>query len=204
MRIIKIQEENPSEKAIKEAVKVLEQGGVIVYPTETAYALGCDVFNQKARAKIFKIKKRPKEKKLPLIAGSLRMVRQFCEIDSVSQKLIKKYWPGPLTLVLPLKKEVAKKLKLKREEGLAIRVSSGKIARLLSLRLGRPIVSTSANLSGRPACYSVNCFLDQCEPSLINLVLDAGRLPFLKVSTIVKVKKERIEILREGAIKIKV
>lgn len=214
MKIIKINASAFSEKIIKKTVDILQRGGVIIYPTDTAYALGCDAMNKRACARIFKIKHRQKEKRLPLIAGSVAMVKNFCKVDSTSEKLIKKYWPGALTLILKVKSCKVRKV-IGKGETVAVRVPKSKIARAISQRLGRPIVSTSANLSGHSLCYCVNDILRQFVPSphssptgrgdklSIDLVLDAGILPRKKSSTIIKIVNGKIEILRRGAVLVK-
>src|SRR3989338_1076856 len=85
---------------LSQYISHLCSGGVLIYPTETAYALGCDAANQKAVDLIFKIKKRPENKTLPLIADSLTMVKKYCRLSTAEERLAKKYWPGPLTLIL--------------------------------------------------------------------------------------------------------
>jgi len=223
MEIVKINLKHPDSRVIKKAGEVLRRGGVIVYPTDTAYALGCDVTNKSAMADVFKIKERPLEKALPLIAGSVAMVKKFCKIDKISARLMKKYWPGPLTLVLSIKYNVSSILR--KNKTIAVRVPDCKIARLLSLKLGRPIVSTSANLSGRPSCYSVACVLRQFKIPLNPpdghrgdgdspfgkgsgrrprdfLILDAGPLLRQKPSTIAKIVGEEVVIIRQGGIKL--
>lgn len=190
--------------------KLKKGGGIVIYPTETAYAIGCDATNQRAVDLIFKIKKRPKNKPLPLIAGSLAMVKRYCRLSKEEEKLARQYWPGPLTLILNIKYYNIKYLAegvVAKDGTVAIRVSSHPIARALSRRLGRPIVSTSANLSGAGECYSVAEVRKQlkrvgayCNTPL--QIIDGGRLKKRKMSTIVRFKNGKIEILRAGAIKI--
>lgn len=197
----------------------LRRGGLIIYPTETAYALGCDATNQKAVDLVFKIKHRPKNKPLPLIASSLAMVRRYCRLSATEERLARRYWPGPLTLVVPsLRSLPAGKAGRGLRGGLvkgvvakngtvAIRVSSHPIARELSRGLGRPIVSTSANISGKGESYSVeevkgqlkNVGADNYPPIL---VIDGGRLPKRKTSTIMKIEKGKVKILRQGEVEI--
>lgn len=194
-------------KIIQAAVNYLKKGGVIVYPTETAYALGCDATNMWVVRRVFKIKKRPLGKTLPLIAGSLAMVKRYCRLAGLEQKLAKKHWPGPLTLILRYKTQKTRyklaKGVMAKDKTVAIRVSGGKIARALSRRLGRPIISTSANLAGGGECYSVPEVKKQLGRQPEILILDGGRLKKRKPSTIAKIKDGRVEVLRQGSIKIK-
>jgi len=133
----------PNKQSIRKAVEFLKEGKVIVYPTETCYALGCDVTNEKACKRILEIKKRSKKKKSPIIIANLKMTKEYAYFNKDALKLVKVFWPGPLTLLLK------KKRKLSRFVGRGIRVSSNPIARELSKKLKKPIVATSANISGR-------------------------------------------------------
>ena len=183
----------PNKQSIKKAVEFLKKGKVIVYPTETCYALGCDATNEKACKRIFEIKKRSKKKKLPIIVANLKMAKEYAYFNKDALKLAKAFWPGPLTLLLK------KKRKLSRFVGKGIRVSSNSIARELSKKLGKPIVATSANISGRENCYSIKEVLKQGIKA--DLYLDAGKLKKVKPSTIFDVEKR--VIVRKGPISLK-
>ncbi len=187
-----------------------------MYPTETAYAIGCDATNQQAVDLVFKLKKRVKSKTLPLIAGSLAMVQKYCQMSAIEERLAKKYWPGALTMVLNVAPchshengnpaALAKGI-VAKDGTVAVRVSSHPLARILSRWLGQPIVSTSANLAGEGECYSLEevkkqfgCHPERSEGSIV--LLDGGRLKKQKPSTIVKIVNGKIKILRQGEIKI--
>ncbi|MEK9182920.1 MAG: L-threonylcarbamoyladenylate synthase [Patescibacteria group bacterium] len=202
---------------LKKIIEYLKNGGVIVYPTETAYALGCDATNQRAVDLVFKLKKRAKSKTLPLIVGSLAMVKKYCQMSAAEERLAKKYWPGALTMILNVLSShsheacpraasgngnsafLAKGI-VAKDGTVAIRVSSNKMARELSRGLGAPLVSTSANLAGEGECYSVNNAKKSFSDSVI--FLDGGRLKKQKPSTIVKIENGKIKILRQGEIKL--
>jgi len=176
----------PNKKIFKEVAKQLKHGAVVVYPTDTAYALGCDATNAKAVARIFKLKGRDKSKALPMIVADMEMAKKFFFLSFPRKResnhnlvntppnkdwtpdfsgvtkiisLAKKHWPGPLSLVLKVKKGIAKSALSKGTA--AVRVPDSTIARTLSKYLGRPIVATSANISYRPTCYSVRAVLRQ-------------------------------------------
>jgi len=145
--------------ALKKVAKQLRAGAVVVYPTDTAYALGCDATNAKAVAKIFQIKSRAANKALPVICADLKMVKKYFRIVHCPLSIVHKKWPAPLSIVLKAKKGIAKAVL--RQGTAAVRVPNSDIARDLSKYLGRPLVATSANLSGQPACYSVRAVLRQ-------------------------------------------
>lgn len=211
MEIVKIDSINPNKEIIKQAIKALKHGGVVMYPTDTAYGLAADIKNEKGIKKIFRIKGRMKNKTLPLIAGSIRTINECAAWTLLGRRLAKKYWPGPLTLILRIypsanhSRSLLRYGTIARGGKIAIRVSDNKIARALSKSLGRPITSTSANKSENPECYSVADFLNQMagEKALPDLILDAGRLPKRKASTIVDATGKDMEIMREGAVKLK-
>jgi len=180
------------------ALRVLRQGGVIVYPTETSYALGCDARSKRGVAAIFKLKGRASEKKLPVIAGSYTQARCFFKWNKHVERLARHYWPGPLTILL----EPKKSLPVSRGGGVAVRVSSDEVARRLARGLGAPLVSTSANVSGKPACFSVLELKKQFGSRLKDVVIiDAGVLKPGKPSTIVRLTADGIvEVIRYGSV----
>lgn len=185
---------------MREVVKLLNQGKTIVYPTDTAYALGGDFLNKRVRDKIYKIKKRDKNKELSVIANSLSMVKKYCYVNNIEEKLIKKYWPGVLTIVLRVKLDFQKIL----GSTLAVRVPENEIARGLSRGLNKPLIATSANVSGKANCYSVNDVMKQFNKSDFkpDIIIDNGALEKVPVSTIIKIDSDKVKILRQGEIKI--
>jgi L-threonylcarbamoyladenylate synthase len=207
----------------------MRRGAVIVYPTDTAYAIGCDATNAAAVRRIFRIKGRPADKAMPMICADLRMAKKYFLLTAHCSLLTREHWPGPLSVVVKAKKGIAKAA-LGRGTA-AIRVPDSDIARTLSKFLGRPLIATSANLSGRPACYSIGVLLRQMagrtpptpsfskrgskhHPSLWkregkegssfpDLVLDAGALPKRRPSTIIKMGSDgSVTVLRRGPISI--
>ena len=180
---------------VAEAVKILHQGGTVAYPTETAYGLGADFFNPLAVKKVYAIKGRSFKKRLSVLVSSLAQARKLVKLDSRSLKLARKYWPGPLTLVLPA---------VDGKETLAVRQSSAKLATALIRKLGRPITATSANLSGRPENYSAEEVIKSFKnrKRRPDLVLDAGRLPQRKDSTAGQAVAGKGKGLRQDEIKV--
>jgi tRNA threonylcarbamoyl adenosine modification protein (Sua5/YciO/YrdC/YwlC family) len=193
MRIVK-----PNKIGVHQAVATLKQGGVIVYPTDTAYALG-GIFNStKVTKKILKIKKR-KDKKFTLIASSLTQVEKFFKLNSLQKKIAQKYWPGPLSIV--------------GSSRFAIRVPKNKIAQALARQVGKPLIATSANLTGNQTLYESKKIIKQFsarggsaaggknKKNQPDLIIDAGRLRKRRTSTVVLVEKGKIKVLRKGPVK---
>jgi len=173
--------------SINQAVKILRKGGIIIYPTETAYALGADWTNKKAIKKIYKIKGRNAGKKLSVIVSNIKAANKYVRLDQTSKILIHKFMPGPLTLICPVRKG---------RDTLAFRISSNSFARKLTSKLGRPIVATSANISGKREIYSSKT-LKKLFPNIP--IIDAGELGERKPSTIYDVQRRKI--LRKGPVR---
>jgi L-threonylcarbamoyladenylate synthase len=173
---------------------IIEKDGTIIYPTETSYGLGCKVASKKALKKIFQIKKRNKEKKLPVIVADRRMAEKFFKLNSDAKKLISKFMPGPLTLIVRTKKEMPKEIGCNK---IAFRISSNEFASELSKTVDYPIVSTSANISGSSNIYSEKGLL--AFEHYVNAIFLSGNLKKAKPSTIYDTIEGKI--LREGSIK---
>lgn len=185
MKIVK-----PTKSGIKQAVAVLKRGGVIVYPTDTAYGLGGIFNSKKVTSKILKIKKR-KDEKFTIIASSQSQVEKFFKLNSIQKKLGKIYWPGPLSIVV--------------SDKFAIRVPKNKISATLARRVGKPLIATSANLTGERTLYDSKEIIKQFEAkkNKPDLIIDAGKNKKIKTSTIVQVKNKEIKVLRQGSVKFK-
>lgn len=190
MRVLRVSRYAVSRDALDEAVAVLRSGGVVAFPTETSYGLAADPRQPKAVRRVFAVKNRPPEKRLPLIAGSFAQARQTARLVGAAARLARERWPGPLTLVLPGRSSSA--------ETVAVRVPASAWARRLALAFGHPITSTSANLSGQPALYSGaavrRTFINRRHRP--DLVLDVGQLQPRPPSVIVAVRRGKMEVLR--------
>ena len=204
MLILKVTPETQS-ASIRAAVRVLRRGGVIAFPTETTYGLGCDPRNAKAVRRIYAIKGREKGKPLLLVASSQAQASRVGDLSGVPVFISRKHWPGPLTFVVPAKvsAKLAKEIAPKKE--VAVRVSSSDVVQALTSSYGFPIVATSANRSGEPDCRSGRAVSRAFEDSSDkpDLVLDFGALPRRKPSTLARVKASgEIEVLRQGSVRI--
>ena len=177
-------------RSLEMCCDILKHGGIVCYPSETFYALGLDPWNEQAREKLYSLKGRSAGKDLPCIAADSAMVTRFCDTsDPRFSQLADRYWPGPLTIVLPV---------LNLDATLAVRVSSHPIAHQLSQALRSPIVSTSANLSGQPSVADPEQLPTQVREG-IDVLIDAGITVGGLASTIVSLVGVT-RILREGAI----
>ncbi len=184
---------------VERAAACLRGGGIVVYPTETFYGLGTLASRPDALARLAAAKLRPPGKPLPLVAADLAQVEEVGSLASaVARRLAERFWPGPLTLVLPAARPLDAALTA-GAEGVAVRVPGSEVARALARRAGGPIVSTSANLSGEPPPTRVRDLSAELL-ARTDLVLDGGETPGGLPSTVVSVVSHEVKLLRAGAI----
>lgn len=184
---------------VEKAAEVLRWGGVILYPTDTLYGLGADATSAEAIEKIYAIKKRDAKKPLHAIVANVEMANEYGEVNEKAFALACGYLPGPLTLILRKRADIA--MSSGRDE-FAFRIPDYPFCVELARAFGKPYTTTSANISGETAGRSVQEILDQLgeKASLIDLVIDAGELPLRQPSTIVNVSTGEPIVEREGAI----
>jgi len=180
-RVIKIHSKSQLAGAIEEAAKLILEGGLVVYPTESCYGLGCNALDENAVRKVFVAKRRPLGRPLSVIVSDVTMLKKCAFIDERAEKLIERFWPGPLTIALRKKPVIPDVL---NPRAVAARISSHPVATSLVRAANVPITATSANTSGKPPHYTVKQVLRDLK-GRVDLVLDAGRLPRKKPSTIV-------------------
>jgi len=184
------------------ALRALERGEVIVFPTETFYGLGADALNRDAVERVAALKGRNPDSPIAVIVADQEMLSQIVdEVSPAAQKLIDRFWPGPLTLVLPAKGGLLAAL-LNREGKIGVRVSSHPVALRLARELGHPITATSANPSGKEPARTIQqartYFAGQIE-----IFLDGGSLTGGTGSTVAEVIEGKLRIIREGEISAK-
>ena len=192
MKIVK-----PDEEGLKEAATVMLAGGVAVYPTETFYGLGCLPSDPDASKRVCKIKGRA-DKALPLICGSVEAARHVVEFNAAAELLAQRFWPGPLTLVLPRRVNYPMWV-THGKKTLAVRVSSSEVARRLASMSAGVIVSTSANKSGGEPPMTAKEAVDQIGRG-VDIVVDGGMTPGGKPSTILDLTSDELWILRSGPV----
>ena len=196
--LIKIYEENPNPKAIKKVIDVLKQGGLVIYPTDSVYGLGCDINNSKALERIARIKGVKLEKaKLSFICYDLSNLSDYVkQIDSSTFKILKRALPGPYTFILPGSKSLPSVFKKKKEVG--IRIPNNNITLEIVKALGNPLVSTSIRDEDEILDYTTDpeLILEKWY-NLVDLVIDGG-YGGNEGSTIVDLSKDEPEVIREG------
>jgi len=195
--MIKILKVECNEEGIKKTSQIIKEGGIVVFPTDTVYGIGCNPYNEKAVKKIYEIKSREKIKALPVLAYSIDIVKKIVVIDKFTENILQKNWPGPLTLILELKDQELKK-SLNLQNKIAVRIPDSECT-LKLLEKCELIVGTSANISGNASYTDPN----NCIKNIKNydLFLNGGTITSKGESTIIEIKNEAIKIIREGALK---
>ena len=190
-------EVNCDKDGIEKTSQIIEKGGVAVFPTDTVYGIGCNPYNVNSVKKIYEIKSRDEIKSLPVLAYSLDIVKEITIIDKFTEKIIKKYWPGPLTLILTLTDQKLKE-SLKLQNKIAVRIPDSKCT-LKLLEKCKLLVGTSANISGNSSYTNP----DECIKNIKNydVFLNGGTITSKGESTIIEIEDEKIKIIREGALK---
>ena len=184
-------------ESIQAALKILRNGGLVAFPTDTVYGLGALAFDGKAVESIYKAKDRPIEKAIPiLIADAADMEKIGMDIPEIAYKLAARFWPGPLTCLIP--KMPALPESVSANPAVGVRVPDHQTARAL-LRLAGPMAVTSANLSGQPSPISAEEVFEQLN-GMIPLIIDGGKTPGGIPSTLVDCATEELKFLREGPI----
>lgn len=197
--IIRIDPKAPAVEDIERAVKYLVDGQVIVYPTETIYGLGADALDRKAVKRIYDLKSRDYGLPISILVSDLRMLRTVVSnVPDRALSLMRKFWPGPLTILFQASDIIPKGF-VTNTGKVGIRISSHPVASALVERFGKPITTTSANLSGFPPSLSVK-HVQKYFGDRILCVIDGGVCEPSRGSTVVDVADETMRIIREGAI----
>lgn len=192
MKKYKINPKNPDKEIINEAIDVLAYGGIILYPTDTVYGLGANIFNEKAVKKVYKIKNRTLSKPLSILVSKIETLSILVDLNEKNKEYISNYLPGPFTFILKKKECVPDYITSKRN-CVGIRIPNCKIARELASIF--PITTTSANLSSESVLNSPNEILNQLD-SKVDLVLDIGPLKSNKPSKVIDLTSSIPKLLK--------
>lgn len=191
MRILKTNNENPDKEVIEEAIKVMAHGGIVLYPTDTVYGLGVNIFNKKAVRRIYDIKKRSLMKPLSIIVSSKDAISHVANLRTRDKIYVDKFLPGPYTLILN-KTKIVPRVVTSGLKHVGVRIPDNEIACRISDLF--PVTTTSANLSDHEVCETPDEILDQLNHD-VDLVIDVGKLKRNKPSTIINLTSEKPIIL---------
>lgn len=191
-----------TEEAKSEAIKVLNSGGLLIFPTETAYGMAADATNLEAVTKLLEYKQRPPGKAISIAVLNKEMASQYIDVNSTADKIIQNFLPGPVTVVSKSLHKVDSRLEA--ENGtLGIRIPNYKFVLDLVKEFGKPITSTSANVGGSKTPYSIKDITDglsENKSQMIDLAIDAGDLPRNPPSTVIDTTTSDLKIYRQGRI----
>jgi tRNA threonylcarbamoyl adenosine modification protein (Sua5/YciO/YrdC/YwlC family) len=193
--IIKINPDNPQERLLRKAVEIVTGGGLIAYPTDTCYAIGCDLYNLKGINRIYQLKRQPLSKPFSIICRDLKNISEYARVGNYAYKVMKRLLPGPYTFVLEASRQVPKILQTKRRT-VGIRVPDHPIALGLVELLGHPIITTTAALPDSPVESDPYEIEIKFKPHL-ELVIDGG-IVLPDPSSIIAFFDDVPEVLREG------
>ncbi len=202
-KVLLVDPDKPERNVTGEAAKIIKTGGIVSFPTETVYALGADAYNQDMVAKIYRIKRRDRAKPFSVFLKGTEDVRKVVDfVTPDAEKLMDKFWPGPLTLVF---KSTNPKLSLvlAGRDKLGIRVSPSKLVARLLEETRAPITATSANISGKKSCVAANRVFYFFN-GRIELILDGGKSKVFLPSTVLDVSEEEVSLIRLGHIPVDV
>lgn len=194
--LLEINPDNPQPRLIAQVVSCLREGGVIAYPTDTTYGIGCSIFNKKGLERIYQVKHRDKRKPFSFICSDLAEVSRYARLTNMAFKAMKRCLPGPYTFVLEASREVPDLLTT-RQKTVGIRIPDNRICMAIVQGLGAPIVTTSANLTGEDPVGDPR-EIQRRFGSGLDLVVDGGLLA-TDVSTVITMVGDVTEVLREGA-----
>ena len=184
---------------LKEISEIIKNGGIVVFPTETVYGIGTNGLNKEAISKLYEVKKRPTTKPISLLVSSINMVDMVAQdITDMEYKLMEKFFPGPLTIILKKKSIVPDNL-TNNTDTIGIRMPDNIIARKLIEYANVPIATPSANISGKPSGTNINTIMNDFKDK-VDYYIDGGKSKIGIGSTIVKIENGYPLILREGSI----
>jgi tRNA threonylcarbamoyl adenosine modification protein (Sua5/YciO/YrdC/YwlC family) len=187
--LLSLNPDNPQKRLISTIVQVLDQGGLIIYPTDTFYGIGCDLFNKKSIKKIYQLKRRPLTKPFSFVCANLKDISLYAQVSNNAYRIMKRSLPGPYTFVLEGTRLVPK-LMLTKRRTVGIRVPDNKICLAIVKSLGRPIISTSINLDEPSVIHDT-------YSSFVEIVIDGGVISH-EPSTVVSLIDDNPEVIREG------
>ena len=189
---------------IKRALDSLKRGGIVVFPTDTAYGIGCSLSDEEAVSRLYTLRRRPINKAVPVLVGSLEMAKKYfrSDIPRKVSDLMRTHWPGGLTIIYYCKKELVPESVRAGGETVGLRMPDNKLILKIINELGEPILGPSANFSGKPTPFSYSELDDYLKKSA-DFVL-RGKCKTKQASTVVDVTSSEWKILRQGSVKLNI
>ena len=188
-------------KIVQRIAELIRQGKVLVCPTDTVYGFITDATNKGAVERLFKIKKRQKDKAFPIFVRDIETAKKLAQVDERTERFLKKVWPGKVTVILKLKgKSIKRKIYGVGKKTIGLRIPDYALIKLLLAKVNKPLTGTSANISGKPSSNKIREVIAQLRGQRIlpDLILDAGNLKKAQPSTVIDLTKKKPKILRMG------
>ncbi len=196
-QLLEIHPENPQARRVRVVADCVHGGGVIVYPTDTAYALGCHLGDKRALERIMAIKRLPKNHQFTLACADLSELGTYARVDNSGYRLLKRVTPGPFTFVLRATREVPRRLLHVKRKTIGMRVPDNAIAQALLEQLGEPLMTTTVRLGDNPPMTDPHEIFDAIRHQ-VDIVIDGG-MADETVSTVVDLTDPEASVIREGA-----
>ena len=194
--VLKINPDNPQGRFIRRAAELLTNGGILIYPTDTVYGIGCDIFNKKAIDRIYQLKGKERRKPLSFIVPNLKDISNYAHVSDQTYQIMRRLLPGAYTFVLPATHMVPKKIAEVNKRTIGIRIPDNTICNMLLEEFPHPIISTSANFSGASIMNDPD-EINRSLGKLVDMILDTGILG-MEPSTVIDLTGDKPVVLRQG------
>lgn len=193
--LLAINNQNPQMRLIRKAVDILRSGGIVIYPTDTVYGMGCDLFNKRGIERIYEIQRRDRRKHLSFICADLKDISRYAQVSDNAYKIMKRLLPGPYTFLLDASRAVPKIILPKRLTT-GIRVPDNRICQAMVAEMGSPIISTSVK-NGEGELLSDPRIIDELFGKRVDMIIDGGVIAAAP-SSVVSLQDDRVEVIRAG------
>ena len=193
--LVAINNQNPQMRLIRRAVEILRSGGIIIYPTDTVYGMGCDLFNKKGIERIYEIQRRDRKQPLSFICADLKDISRYARVSDDAYKIMKRLLPGPYTFILDASRAVPKIILPKRQTT-GIRIPDNRICQTLIAEMGSPVISTSVK-DGEGELLSDPRIIEEFFGKRVDMIIDGGIIAAAP-SSVISLLNDRVEIIRTG------
>ena len=196
-QLFQIHPQNPQARLIAQAVRIIQKGGIMAYPTDSSYALGCHIGDAKALERIRTIRQASADHNFTLVCGDLSELARYARVDNQDYRLLKRFTPGPYTFILPATREVPRRLQHPKRKTIGLRVPDYPIVSALLTELGEPIMSSTLWLKGDDLPLNDAHEIEERIGHALDLIIDAGPCD-LAPTTVLEIKQGQVELLRQG------
>jgi tRNA threonylcarbamoyl adenosine modification protein (Sua5/YciO/YrdC/YwlC family) len=193
--LVAINSQNPQIRLIRRAVEILKSGGIIIYPTDTVYGMGCDLFNKRGIERIYEIQRRNRKQPLSFICSDLKDISRYARVSDEAYKIMKRLLPGPYTFILEASR-VVPKIILPKRQTTGIRIPDNRICNALVAEMGSPVISTSVKNEGGELLSDPRV-IEELFGKRVDMIIDGGIIA-AEPSSVVSLLPEGIEVIRTG------